>query len=191
MKRQVPMILLLLIALLPVRVHDAAQTAHAADNVLRLHILANSDAANDQRVKLLVRDAIRPLFERSETYADARTFLLAHGALLQTTAERVLKENGMDYGVQLSLGTEAFPDRKYGEKLFPAGRYDALIVRLGRGAGQNWWCVLFPPLCIISEDGEAVDLESIELESTLYRWAKEWIERWKNGSEFCETARSD
>ena len=176
MKRQLPIFLLLLV-LLPVRVHAAMPTA-GTDQILRLHILANSDSDLDQAVKLQVRDAIRPLFEMQKSYADARQFLLANGAVLQKTAERVLKDAGMDYGVQLSVGPEPFPDRTYGDRLFPAGVYDALIVRLGKGAGHNWWCVLFPPLCIISESGEAVDLETVEPESTLFRWAKEWLLRW-------------
>lgn len=178
MRRQIPILLLVLLALLPLRAHEAAAQT---PEVLRLHILANSDAEVDQNVKLLVRDALRPLFEAQQSYADARAFLLANGAVLQSTAETVLRENGMDYGVQLSLGTEEFPDRTYDGILFPAGPYDALIVRLGRGEGHNWWCVLFPPLCIVTETGEPVDLDTVEPESALYNLIKEWIERWNIG----------
>ena len=135
------------------------------EGVLRLHVIAASDSEEDQSVKLSVRDAILPLFSRAESYADARAFLLSHGSEIQQTAETVLRERGFDYGVQLSLGTEAFPDRVYGDLLFPAGDYDALCVRLGPAEGHNWWCVLFPPLCIVSETGEAVDLGEIETES--------------------------
>jgi hypothetical protein len=75
-------------------------------------------------------------------------------------------------GVQLSLGTETFPDRVYGETLFPAGEYDALCVRIGPAAGHNWWCVLFPPLCIVSDTGEPIDLDTVEPESVLWNWLR-------------------
>ena len=77
--------------------------------------------------------------------------------------------------MQLSLGTESFPNRVYGRIAFPAGEYDALCVRLGRAEGHNWWCVLFPPLCIVSETGEPVDLETVQLESSVWNYLKTLI----------------
>ena len=148
----------------------AAKTVMSSENVLRLHVIANSDSETDQSAKLAVRDAILPLFERMQSYTDAREWLLHHGREIQKTAEATLAERGLSYGVQLSLGTETFPDRIYGETCFPAGDYDALCVRLGHAEGHNWWCVLFPPLCIISEDGEPVDLEKTELKSVIWDW---------------------
>ena len=150
----------------------AVQTVASHDGILRLHVIANSDGDADQSAKLAVRDAILPLFERASSYEDARAYLLAHGQELQSTAEAVLSARGLDYGVQLSLGTETFPDRAYGDLAFPAGDYDALCVRLGRAQGHNWWCVLFPPLCIVSENGEPVDLDDVELESTVWTFLK-------------------
>ena len=150
----------------------AAQTVASSKGILRLHVIAAGDSEADQSAKLAVRDAILPLFERAETYEDAREYLLHHGKELQQTAEAVLESRGLDYGVQLSLGTESFPDRVYGGIAFPAGDYDALCVRLGRAEGHNWWCVLFPPLCIVSEDGEPVDLDEVELESTIWTFLK-------------------
>ena len=144
----------------------------SSDGVLRLHVIAASDSERDQSAKLAVRDAILPLFAEAESYEDARAFLLSHGGELQRTAEAVLDARGLDYGVQLSLGTETFPDRTYGDLLFPAGDYDALCVRLGAAAGHNWWCVLFPPLCIVSETGQPIDLEEIETESWFLNWIK-------------------
>ena len=148
----------------------AMRTVQRADGVLRLHVIANSDSDADQSAKLAVRDAILPLFAEETSYDDARTYLLTHGREIQETAERVLNARGMDYGVCLSLGTETFPDRTYGGLTFPAGDYDALCVRLGAAEGHNWWCVLFPPLCIVSETGEPVDPEDIEPESWLWNW---------------------
>ncbi len=151
------------------------------EGVLRLHVIAASDSEADQSVKLQVRDAILPLFSKAESYEDARTFLLSHGHEIQSAAEAVLKERGFDYGVQLSLGTETFPDRVYGDLLFPAGSYDALCVRLGPAEGHNWWCVLFPPLCIVTEDGRPVDLDEIETESWIWNWLKSLF-----GEDACE-----
>ena len=145
------LIVLLLLALLP----DKA--APEAKGVLRLHILANSDSPQDQAVKLQVRDALLPLFEAAASYDDARAFVLAHGAALLARCQTVLVDAGVPYGAQLLLGVSPFPDRTYGGVLFPAGDYDALQIVLGEGAGHNWWCVLFPPLCIVTRDAAAPD----------------------------------
>ena len=153
----------------------AMQTVASPNGILRLHVIADSDSEADQSAKLAVRDAILPLFRQAQSYNDARDWLLHHGSELQATAEAVLKERGLDYGVQLSLGAEPFPDRVYGETVYPAGTYDALCVRLGRAEGQNWWCVLFPPLCIVSDTGEPIDLDDVELHSALYDWLKSWF----------------
>lgn len=150
----------------------AVKTLASGEGVLRLHVIAASDSDGDQEAKLAVRDAILPLFERAESYEDARAFLLSHGREIQSTAEAVLRERGIDDGVQLSLGTETFPDRTYGDTLFPAGEYDALCVRIGAAEGHNWWCVLFPPLCIVSETGEPVDLDTVETESWIWNFLK-------------------
>ena len=164
--------LLGLIALLPLY-GGAAHTmtlTQGADTVLRLHVKARSDSAEDQRVKLQVRDALLPFFENADTYADARTFLTKNGAALQAAAEQALRDAGVEYGATLALGRSMFPDRVYDGILFPAGEYDALTVTLGGGDGQNWWCVLFPPLCIVTEDGGTVDLSRVEYRSALYDW---------------------
>ena len=132
--------LLALLPLFPSRPDPAAE-------VLRLHILANSDSPEDQAVKLRVRDALLPLFETAASYDDARSFVLDHGAALLDRCQTVLVAAGVPYGAQLLLGVSPFPDRTYNGTLFPAGPYDALQIVLGEGAGHNWWCVLFPPLC--------------------------------------------
>ncbi len=127
------------------------QTPEPPD-ALRLHILANSDSEEDQRVKLLVRDAVLGLFRErfsADTKTEAVDCLLSLGPELQQTAERVLEENGMEPRVTLEAGEFDFPDRSYGDEFYPAGRYAALRVILGEGAGHNWWCVMFPPLCVI------------------------------------------
>ena len=165
-------ILIAIAAVALLKTAPAVQTVTSSEGILRLHVIANSDSEPDQSAKLAVRDAILPLFETASSYEDARAYLLAHGRELQKTAEAVLESRGLDYGVQLSLGSELFPDRVYDTVAFPAGAYDALCVRLGRAEGHNWWCVLFPPLCIVSETGESVDLNDIELESSVWSFLK-------------------
>ena len=143
--------------------------------ILRLHVLANSDSPMDQTVKLAVRDAVAPLFEKAGSYADARAFLLAHGGEILSVCEETLCEHGAVYGAQLQLGLTRFPNRVYRDILFPAGEYDALCIVLGSGAGENWWCVLFPPLCIVTRDGAPIDLDDITFESSIWNWIKRSI----------------
>lgn len=149
-----------------------------AENVLRLHILAASDSEADQAVKLLVRDALLELMPACESESEAEAWVLANGKRLMATAERVLAENGFSYGAQLMLGNYVFPERHYGDKVYPAGTYRALRVLLGGGGGQNWWCVLFPPLCIVTKDAEPLpDADKIEFYSVIARWIRQWKEK--------------
>ena len=155
-------------------------TSQAAENegILRLHVIANSDSAADQQVKLLVRDAVLALLPASRSAEEARAFLLGNGRLLLDTVESTLRENGFSYSAQLRLGTCAFPDRMYGDILYRAGDYDALRIVLGRGAGQNWWCVLFPPLCIVTGEREPLpDGDALVFESSLLKWIRAWREK--------------
>lgn len=137
----------------------AVKTADAADkkDCLRLHVLANSDSPEDQRVKLMVRDAILELMRAEEPRSkqEAMELMLDMGGELLSAAEEVLAENGLDYGVRLMAGRFEFPERDYSGDIYPAGEYDALRVILGSGGGRNWWCVMFPPLCVI-DDGSGI-----------------------------------
>ena len=168
MKTQIA--LLLLVALLTAAALVPA--GEAAPPVLRLHIRANSDDAADQAVKLRVRDALLPLFEAANSYEDARAFVLGHGAALLDLCETTLAAAGASYGAQLLLGVSDFPDRTYGGVLFPAGAYEALRIVLGDGAGHNWWCVLFPPLCVVTENGDAPTAEGFLFESDILAFFK-------------------
>lgn len=131
-----------------------------ADECIRLHVIANSDSETDQAVKLKVRDAIlacaRERFSASDR-KEAEAELLSLGGELMSAVENTLSENGMDYGAGLYFGEFDFPDREYGEKLYPAGKYEALRVVLGDGMGHNWWCVMFPPLCLVETEDEPAE----------------------------------
>ena len=122
------------------------------ESVLRLHVIANSDSGADQTVKLLVRDALlkkgADLFDGSVTAEDAEARILPQKRLLEEEANRVLRENGCGYNAEVTVTTEFFDTRAYDEFTLPAGTYRAVKVVLGKGQGQNWWCVMFPPLCL-------------------------------------------
>lgn len=122
-----------------------------ADRVVRLHVLANSDDEADQALKLLVRD--RVLERATELLTQAGSRREAEEAIrqelpeLERLAAQEIRANGYDYRVSAELTDAAFPTREYNGFVLPAGRYLALRVVIGEGAGQNWWCVVFPPLC--------------------------------------------
>ncbi len=122
------------------------------DTVLRLHVLANSDSEEDQALKLKVRDAVlevtAPLLEGVTDRDGAEATVRAHMTDIQAAAEAVVAENGSNQSVTVILDMEDYPTRDYESCAFPAGEYLSLRVCLGEAEGQNWWCVLFPPLCL-------------------------------------------
>lgn len=163
--------MLVLVLMLGAVIAPLAPSAHAQDDILRLHILANSDSPADQRVKLLVRDAMLQVLPACDSAEEAERYLLTHGSQVLALAEQTLRENGFDYGAQLLLGKCDFPDREYCGVTYPAGEYEALRIVLGNGAGQNWWCVLFPPLCIVTSEQEPLpDPDELEFESSILNW---------------------
>ena len=123
-------------------------------NVLRLHIKANSDSESDQNLKLLVRDAIlevsEQVFSGCDSVEKAYTCAADNVTLFQETAETVIKSNGYDYSVSVDIGTAWFETREYENFTLPAGTYEAVRINIGSGEGKNWWCVMFPSLCIPS-----------------------------------------
>ena len=122
------------------------------DTVVRLHVLANSDSEADQALKLKVRDAVlevsAPMVEDCGTQAEAVETLTTHLTELEAAASAVIAAEGYDYPVTVLLGEEDYPTRTYESCAFPAGTYVSLRVLIGSGEGQNWWCCLFPPLCL-------------------------------------------
>ena len=122
------------------------------DNVLRLHVLANSDSSADQSLKLEVRDRIleetATLFKDCKSKDEAREAVESNLDKIREIAEQTVREAGYEYGVSVSLGEEEYPTKNYEECCFPAGEYLSLRVMIGEAEGENWWCVLFPPLCI-------------------------------------------
>ncbi|MBQ1248660.1 MAG: stage II sporulation protein R [Selenomonadales bacterium] len=121
--------------------------------LLRLHVIANGDSVREQAVKLRVRDAvIRTLANDMETADDAeeaKRLTLIREDEIVAAAQNVLREAGEDDTVKVEVGRFAFPLRMYGDLVVPAGEYEAVRIIIGEGKGQNWWCVLFPPLCMV------------------------------------------
>ncbi len=122
------------------------------NKVVRLHVVANSDSTEDQAVKLAVRDAVLertvPLLQDCKTQEEAILQLEAHQEELKCAAQEVLREKGFADSVAISMGLENYPTRTYDSLCFPAGEYVSMRISLGEGEGQNWWCCLFPPLCL-------------------------------------------
>lgn len=134
------------------------------NNVVRLHILAESDCEADQRVKLLVRDALlesgSELFSGIADVSSAKEILAKEKEMLIDVAENVLEENGFDYDAEMYLEREYFDTKEYESFTMPAGEYLALKVVLGKGEGHNWWCVMFPPLCLPAASAET-DIDTV------------------------------
>ncbi len=132
-------------------------------DVVRLHILANSDSKEDQAVKLKVRDELlkknTSLLSDSVNTENAHIYFNESKDELLKTTKQVLKANGFSYGAKITLEKEYFETRKYDSLTFPAGEYLSLKVVLGEGSGKNWWCVMFPPLCVPAADGVTEDKE--------------------------------
>ncbi len=128
----------------------------AACDYLRIHIRAGSNDEADQTVKYRVRDEIveylTPLVANCKDKAEALAAIEASLPQISRIADGVLRSRGFFYGASATLTTESFPTRAYGEYILPAGEYSSLILRLGSGSGDNWWCVVYPPLCFTGRE---------------------------------------
>jgi stage II sporulation protein R len=134
---------------------------------IRLRILANSDSAQDQEIKRKVRDAVNAqitLWVQDLTSLEkAKTVINSKLPEVQDIAEKVVAEQGSTQSVNVEFGKVQFPTKLYGEFLYPAGEYQAILITLGEGTGANWWCVLYPPLCFLDfSNGVAVQSDGFE-----------------------------
>lgn len=165
------------------------------DNVLRLHVIADSDSAEAQSLKLKVRDEILSkggeLFSGNDSLASAENKLSDNLDELKAIAERTVRESGYTYSAEVELAKCYFPTRQYGDITLPAGNYNAVRVILGEGGGQNWWCVMFPPMCLpaASEDEvkitDVLDEKSMDIVSKRQKYevrlwiVEKWYEFWE------------
>lgn len=142
------------------------------NNIFRLHVIANSDSDEDQNLKYIVRDKLieymNSISSNAENKEEAIKIAKEHTDDFYKIAKQTIEENGYNYDVSVEIGNYAFPTKTYGDISIPAGSYDALRVKIGEAKGQNWWCVMFPPLCFVNVSSGIVPDESKEmLESEL------------------------
>lgn len=144
-----------------------AVSTDISESVFRLHVIANSDSIEDQNLKYKVRDNLikymNSLCKDISSKEDAMEIANNHLEDFIKIAENTVKENGYDYKVTAEIGNFSFPIKKYGDISLPEGMYDALKVKIGEAKGQNWWCVMFPPLCFVNVSSGIVPDDSKEL----------------------------
>ncbi len=144
-----------------------AVSEHIYDSVFRLHVIANSDSSYDQELKYKVRDKILEYLNSLSTNCKSKeeviNIALNNISKFREIAENVVMENGFDYNVDVSIGNYEFPTKQYGDISLPSGFYDALRINIGEASGQNWWCVMFPPLCFVDVTSGIVPDGSKEL----------------------------
>lgn len=131
-----------------------AEAEEIYSSVIRLHVLANSDSEEDQRIKLAVRDEILKYAEKNfsslSSLDQAKAEVEKRIPELESIAVRALSENGVEEKVKVCLEEEYYPTRIYESLSLPSGRYLSLKIEIGKAEGKNWWCVLFPPICLNS-----------------------------------------
>lgn len=136
------------------------------NEIIRFHVIANSDSEEDQNLKLKVRDKVIEYvsgnLKNCQDLSEARKFIIDNKDNIEYIAKSVVNENGYSYEVTSMLSIENFPDKAYGDLIFPQGEYEAYRILIGESKGQNWWCVMFPPLCFVDGTKDAVDSKNIE-----------------------------
>lgn len=138
-----------------------------ANNVFRLHVLANSDRDEDQNLKYKVRDSLltymNSICKNCKNKQEAIALVQENKDVFQKIALETIRNEGYSYDVTIRIGNFEFPTKDYGDISLPAGFYDALRVEIGEAKGRNWWCVMFPPLCFVDISSGVVPEESKKL----------------------------
>lgn len=144
---------------------------------LRVHIRANSNSDEDQFVKYIVKNAVveylTPILAQCSTKQESMNAVNSHLEEISAVATKTLRANGKTYTARARLCQENFPTRNYGDVTLASGVYDALIVELGSGTGDNWWCVVYPPLCFVGNESNGTN--SIVYKSKIAEIIKEWL----------------
>lgn len=194
---EVALALGLVIAIITGARADARQ-ADLSSKMMRLHVIANSDTDTDQALKLRVRDRViktsQKLLTGVSSIDNARDIIKQNLKIIETVAQDEIHRNGFNYSVRAELTNMYFPTRDYESFSLPAGEYEAFRVIIGSGKGHNWWCVMFPPLCITAAEAEVTkaaetaglskeEIKLIESGKTVYRYefkTMEWLGKVKN-----------
>ena len=184
------------IAGLRIRRQQALSQQHIASQIIRLHVIANSDETADQTLKKEVKDQVvtylRSKMNQAASIQAARQVICQEMDALKEIAEKKIRQEGYDYPVTVSLGTTYFPVKEYGDMAFPAGDYEALRVQIGKSKGRNWWCVMYPNMCFEGSVYEVVDgksekvlkdtLSETEYQSLMeeknYKISWKWLDFW-------------
>ncbi len=150
------------------KISDNVSIEDISGKLIRFHVIANSDSEKDQNLKLKVRDKVleyvQPLLKDSKNIEESREILNRENEKVLEIAREVIKENGYDYSVESTLDKENFPVKTYGNITLPQGEYEAYRIIIGTGEGQNWWCVMFPPICFVDITKGEVAYEETEEE---------------------------
>lgn len=161
------LLLALLFSMSEERNAEEAMAARIAPEILRFHVLANSDSTEDQNLKLKVRTMLlNTIYEEmgeNASLEETKKYVRSHKNRLEKKAETYMKTLGYDYPAHMELATTYFPTKTYGDMVFPCGNYEAVRVKIGEGKGRNWWCVLYPPLCFVDSSYAVVPDTSKEI----------------------------
>ena len=159
LKQALVILMGLLMLVVGVGVNTGVQTELTNDNFLRIHIRANSNAEVDQNVKYKVKDAVvaylTPKLSNVSSKDEAITIVEQNRDGVSQVANKVLLSSGFGYGATTKVTKENFPTRDYDGVVLPSGVYDSVIVSLGSGTGNNWWCVVYPPLCFTNSNNSS------------------------------------
>ncbi len=184
-KLEIAMIVGMVVALLGLGFTDyAIEQNRIETDLFRLHVLANSDESYDQALKLEVRDELLKqsgeLFQTSKSATEAKTIASENLAEFEAVAKEVIAKKGYNYDVTCEVEKVDFDTRVYGEITVPAGEYNALQVKIGEAKGKNWWCVMFPPICLESVSSSTDVLNDAFLDGTLTKEEVEIMENPEN-----------
>lgn len=161
------LLLALLFSMSKERGAEEAMAARIAPEILRFHVLANSDSTEDQNLKLKVRTLLlNTIYEEmgeNASLEETKKYVRSHKDSLEKKAEMYMKTLGYDYPAHMELANTYFPTKTYGDMVFPCGTYEAVRVKIGEGKGRNWWCVLYPPLCFVDSSYAVVPDTSKEI----------------------------
>ena len=164
----VAIIIIICIALNSSNISGKASQSDVAGKLIRFHVIANSDDKIDQKLKLKVRDSvlkyISPKLVDCKSIEESREIIKNEDKNIKKIAETIIKKNGFKYSAVTELSQENFPVKTYGNITLPQGKYEAYRIIIGTGTGQNWWCVMFPPLCFVDITKGNVSYEKTEKE---------------------------
>jgi stage II sporulation protein R len=158
------------------------------EQAIRMRVLANSDQQQDQQIKLAVRNQLLNLLSSWTTTPNnidqSRNLLLTNMSKMEKVVAEQLRVMGADSRFTIRLGKVLFPEKQFAGRLYPEGNYEALVITLGAGAGKNWWCVLFPPLCFVEGTNEVKatehdeSIENVKEEAKVRFWIWEKLKNW-------------